>query len=353
MKAIKFVCSAFLCLVGVLPMQARENDAVDAKAIVLHHIRDAYEWHIASWGETEWTLSLPVIVHSPNSGWHCFSSARLLHPEGSSYQGFHIATDGTYEGKIVEQTPDGKLIRPFDISITKTVLSLFINSFITVDMVLYTSRWYKRTSVQSPSPKGFVGFMEWFVTMLENEVVKPCIGREYKKYSPYLLSAFFFILTNNLMGLVPIFPGGGNVTGNIAITLVLALCTFFAVNAFATKEYWKEIFWPDVPLWLKCPVPLIPAIEFFGILTKPFALMIRLFANIMAGHSILLALTSIIFITAGMGLFIHASLSVVSVLFSVFMYAIEVLVAFIQAYVFTMLSAVFIGLSKVEKHSPC
>ena len=353
MKAIRFVCSAFLCLVGVLPMQARENDAVDAKAIVLNHIRDAYEWHIASWGDTEWTLSLPVIVHSPSTGWHCFSSARLLHSEGASYQGFRIATDGAYEGKIVEQTTDGQLIRPFDISITKTVLSLFINSFITVDMVLYTSRWYNRTSAQSPSPKGFVGFMEWLVTMLENEVVKPCIGREYKKYSPYLLSAFFFILTNNLMGLVPIFPGGGNVTGNIAITLVLALCTFFAVNAFATKEYWKEIFWPDVPLWLKCPVPLIPAIEFFGILTKPFALMIRLFANIMAGHSILLALTSIIFITAGMGLFIHASLSVVSVLFSVFMYAIEVLVAFIQAYVFTMLSAVFIGLSKVEKHSPC
>ena len=353
MKAIRFVCSAFLCLVGVLPMQARENDAVDAKTIVLHHIRDAYEWHIASWGDTEWTLSLPVIVHSPSTGWHCFSSARLLHSEGASYQGFRIATDGAYEGKIVEQTTDGQLIRPFDISITKTVLSLFINSFITVDMVLYTSRWYNRTSAQSPSPKGFVGFMEWLVTMLENEVVKPCIGREYKKYSPYLLSAFFFILTNNLMGLVPIFPGGGNVTGNIAITLVLALCTFFAVNAFATKEYWKEIFWPDVPLWLKCPVPLIPAIEFFGILTKPFALMIRLFANIMAGHSILLALTSIIFITAGMGLFIHASLSVVSVLFSVFMYAIEVLVAFIQAYVFTMLSAVFIGLSKVEKHSPC
>ena len=158
------------------------------------------------------------------------------------------------------------------------------------------------------------------------------------------------IFINNIMGLIPVFPGGGNVTGNIAITLVLALCTFIAVNVFGTKEYWKEILWPEVPVFLKCPIPLMPAIELFGIFTKPFALMIRLFANIFAGHSIILALTSIIFVTASMGAAISTSMSIVSVLFSIFMNCVEVLVAFIQAYVFTMLSSVFIGMSRVEPH---
>lgn len=152
------------------------------------------------------------------------------------------------------------------------------------------------------------------------------------------------------MGLIPVFPGGGNVTGNIAVTMILAFCTFLAVNLFGTKEYWKEILWPEVPTWLKVPVPLMPAIELFGIFTKPFALMIRLFANIMAGHSIILALTSIVFVTAGMGAVISTSMTVVSVLFCIFMNCVEVLVAFIQAYVFTMLSAVFIGMARAEGH---
>ena len=165
-----------------------------------------------------------------------------------------------------------------------------------------------------------------------------------------MLTAFFFIFINNIMGLIPVFPGGGNVTGNIAVTLVMALCTFLAVNLFGTKEYWKEILWPEVPTWLKCPLPIMPAIELFGIFTKPFALMIRLFANIMAGHSIILALTSIVFVTASMGPVISGSMTFVSVLFSIFMNCVEVLVAFIQAYVFTMLSAVFIGMSRVEAH---
>ena len=153
------------------------------------------------------------------------------------------------------------------------------------------------------------------------------------------------------MGLIPIFPAGANVTGNIAITLVLAICTFLAVNLFGSKEYWKEIFWPDVPNWLKVPVPLMPVVELFGVFTKPFALMIRLFANIMAGHSVILALTSLIFVTVSMGAAINGTMTVVAVLFGIFMNLLELLVAFIQAYVFTMLSAVFIGLARVE-HDP-
>lgn len=150
------------------------------------------------------------------------------------------------------------------------------------------------------------------------------------------------------MGLIPLFPGGANVTGNIAITFVLALCTFVAVNCFGTRHYWKDIFWPDVPLWLKVPLPIMPVIELFGIFTKPFALMIRLFANMMAGHMAMLVLSCLIFITASMGPVLNGSMTLASVLFNIFMNALELLVAFIQAYVFTMLSAVFIGMAQQE-----
>jgi F-type H+-transporting ATPase subunit a len=153
------------------------------------------------------------------------------------------------------------------------------------------------------------------------------------------------------MGLIPIFPFGANLTGNISVTLVLALFTYLITNIFGTKEYYKEIFWPEVPVFLKAPLPLMPLIEIIGTLTKPIALMIRLFANIFAGHMIILVLMSLIFIFAGlMGVAVGAGVSVVSVAFSVFMYFLELLVAFIQAYVFTMLSAIFIGMSQVEHH---
>ena len=353
MKRLIYIFGMFFCLMLAMPIKAsnhQEAGEVDAKEIVFHHIQDSYEWHITSWGDKHFTISLPIIVYSGETGWHCFSSSHLLHAENEMYEGFKIATTGNHEGKVVEITPDGEEVRPFDISITKTVLSLFINCLVVIGIILYTARWYKKSTPESPAPKGFTGFMEMFIMMIEEDVIKSCIGKDYKKYSPYLLTAFFFIFTNNIMGLIPVFPGGGNVTGNIAITFVLALCTFIAVNVFGTKEYWKEILWPEVPTWLKCPIPIMPAIELFGIFTKPFALMIRLFANIMAGHSIILALTSIVFVTASMGAVISTSMSIVSVLFSIFMNCVEILVAFIQAYVFTMLSAVFIGMSRVESH---
>lgn len=336
-----------------LPIKAnehREEGKVDAKEIVFHHVQDAYEWHITSWRDKHVSISLPIIVYSGETGWHCFSSSHLLHTEEETYEGFKIATEGDYEGKVVEVKANGEEVRPFDISITKTVLSLFINCIVVIGIILYTARYYKKQTPESLAPKGFIGFMEMFIMMVEEDVIKSCIGKDYKKYSPYLLTAFFFIFINNVMGLIPVFPGGGNVTGNIAITMVLALCTLIAVNVFGTEEYWKEILWPDVPMFLKCPIPLMPVIEIFGIFTKPFALTIRLFANIFAGHSIILALTSIIFVTASMGTAICTSMSIVSVLFSIFMNSVEVLVAFIQAYVFTMLSAVFIGMSRVEGH---
>jgi F-type H+-transporting ATPase subunit a len=184
-----------------------------------------------------------------------------------------------------------------------------------------------------------------------DDVIKPIVGKDYRKFAPYLLTVFFFIFINNLLGLIPIFPGGANVTGNIAITLVLAVITFLITNIYGTKEYWKEIFWPDVPTWLKIPVPLMPLIEIIGIITKPFALMVRLFANMLAGHMIVLVLISLIFIfTMMMGAIAGGVVALVSVLFSVFMLLIDVLVCFIQAYVFTMLSAIFISMARIEPH---
>lgn len=327
--------------------QEEQGEDVNAGEIVMEHISDSYEWHITKIGGTDIVIPLPVILYSHNSGWHVFSSHHL-YPAGKEHEGFRIATEGDHEGKIVETNANGEEVRPIDISITKTVLALLINCLILVLIILGCARWYRNKKPEDPAPKGFVGFMEMFIMMVENDVIKACIGKEYKRYSPYLLTAFFFIFINNIMGIIPIFPGGANVTGNIAVTFVLALCTFIAVNVFGNKEYWKEILWPEVPTWLKFPVPIMPAIELFGIFTKPFALMIRLFANIMAGHSAILALTSIIFVTVSMGVVVNSLMTGVSFLFIIFMDCMEILVAFIQAYVFTMLSSVFIGLSRQE-----
>lgn len=222
-----------------------------------------------------------------------------------------------------------------------------LNSLLVLWLVMGSARWYRRHKATEQAPKGFVGLFEMLVTEILEGVIEPCVGPRYRKFAPYLLTAFFFILLNNLMGLIPFFPGGANVTGNIAVTFILALATFLAVNIFGSKHYWKDILWPDVPVWLKA-FPLMPLIEFVGIFTKPFALMIRLFANLMAGHAVILSLTCVIFATVSMGAAINGSMTCVSVLFTIFMYCLELLVAFIQAYVFTMLSAVFIGLAQEE-----
>ena len=341
----------FLCLLCFLNGQAESKqesgDVVNVKDIVLGHIGDSYEWHITTIGTTHISIPLPVILYSERMGWTCFLSSELK--EGKEYQGFYISTKEPYEGKICEVV-DGKEIRPIDISITKNVVQLWIVVFLMLWIFLYCSKWYKTRKPSDESPRGLVGFFEMFVMMINDDVIKSSIGeKHYRKYSPYLLTVFFFIFFSNVLGLIPIFPGGANLTGNIAITLFLSICTFLAINLFGNKTYWRDIFWPNVPLWLKAPIPMMPVIEFFGILTKPFALMVRLFANILAGHAIVLSLTCVIFITCSIGIVVGASLSAVSVLMTVFMDCLELLVAFIQAYVFTMLSAVFIGLAHLEE----
>lgn len=327
--------------------ETTEAEEFDVKSMILDHLADSYEWHITTINHKHISIYLPVIIYSKTDGLHIFSSSKFHHGH-EPYKGFQIAHDGQYAGKIVEIDAAGNETRPIDISITKNVLSLMISSLLLILIIMRVAKSYKRNPLESK--KGFVGAMEMFIMSVHDDIIKPSIGKGYERYAPYLLTVFFFILINNLLGLIPIFPGGANVTGNIAITMVLAVLTLLIVNFSGTKEYWKEIFWPDVPTWLKVPLPIMPVIELIGVFTKPFALMIRLFANILAGHSIVLGLVALIFVTVELGSAINASMTAVSVIFTIFIDFVELLVAYIQAYVFTMLSAVFIGLAKIEPH---
>ena len=333
-------------------------DGFSAKEVVLDHIKDAHDWHVTDVinadGQAEpIAIPLPVIVKS-STGWHIFSSSQfehhahdgLRHVKDSApadIQGLAIATEGDNAGKIVE---NGEPV--LDLSITKTVAVMFINVALLLCCILYSAHWYKKRKASDKAPGGFVGFVEMLVMYVVEDIIKPGIGKGYEKYVPYLLTCFFFIFTCNVMGLIPFPPGSGNVTGNIAVTFFLALCTFVVVQFSGSKHYWKDIFWPDVPFLLKCPVPLMPVIEFVGIFTKPFALMIRLFANMMAGHAIAVAMPCIIFLVASMSAGVFFSMSAVSVIMAIFMMCLECLVCFIQAMVFTLLSSVFIGMAKAE-----
>ena len=346
---MKVLRTILILLLAVLPLsvRAQESDEVDLdiQEYLFGHVGDAYEWHITTVNGEPVSIPLPVIVRSRTTGWHCFSSRHL---EEGAYEGFYISNSEKYDGKIVERNAALEEVRPLDLSITKNVLGLMINSLVLVLLVLLAARWYRRHDAVEEAPKGFAGLMEMLITMVEDDIIKACVGPDYKRYSPYLLTAFFFIFINNLMGIVPFFPGGANVTGNIAVTLVLAVCTFLAINLFGNKHYWKEILWPDVPTWLKVPLPLMPLIEIVGMFTKPFSLMVRLFANILAGHCMILGVVAVIFLTAKMGVGLNAGMGVVAILLGVFMDLLELLVAFLQAYVFTMLSAVFIGMSRQQ-----
>lgn len=351
MKFLRYILLFFICTAFAPAVMASEqkDEPVDVKEIVLGHMSDAYEWHITTWNGHHVSIPLPVIVKSEHGGWHVFSSARFHHAPDGIYEGFYLNEEAN--GKIYELLPDGTTVRPWDFSITKNVVQIWITAALMLIIFIGSARWYRSRKSDSAAPKGFVGLIEMFVMTVNDDLIKPSVGeKHYKRFAPYLLTAFFFIFITNLLGLIPIFPGGANVTGNINITFFLAFATLIVVNFSGNREYWKEIFWPPVPAWLKVPVPMMPVIELFGIFTKPFALMVRLFANIMGGHAIILSLTCIIFITAQLGAHISAPLTVVSFALMIFMNCLELLVAFIQAYVFTMLSAVFIGLALPEEH---
>lgn len=327
--------------------QNGEENKLNPKELIFEHLGDAYGWEVPF--DHHHRIPLPIIVWGTD-GLHCFSSAHVTNGETYDDNGhlFCLAPYGSkHEGKVVEIV-DGKEIRPLDFSITKNVAALFISILLVAGLLLWLASYHRKNGFKAPR-KG-LGAIEALVTFIYDGVVKPTLGPEAKRFAPYLITVFFFILAMNLLGLIVIFPGGANLTGNIAVTLVLSVITFLVTNIFANKHYWKEIFWPEVPLWLKFPIPIMQVIEVFGIFTKPAALTVRLFANMMGGHMIVITLTLLIFIFSAISPVVGGATTAVSLLFSIFMLLIDVLVSFIQAYVFTMLSTIFISLAQEHEH---
>ncbi len=346
LNILLILCLSLVSVSVFAEEEKEEEGAFNAKDVIFSHIGDAYEYHITEINGHPIAVPLLVIVRSAERGWFVFGANKVTH--GDTYNGFYIAKGGNYDGKIVEVNSKGEVVRPFDMSITRNVFALLLSCTILILIFVPMSRKYQKDPLSAHS-KGH-NMLEAVILYIEKDVIKPALGENSARFAPYLLTVFFFILLNNLMGLIPIFPFGANLTGNISITMVLAVITYLITNICGTKEYWKEVLWPDVPMFLKAPIPLMPVIEIISTITKPIALMIRLFANIFAGHMIILVLTCLIFIfAASMGIAVAAGVSVISIAFSLFMYCLELLVAFIQAYVFTMLSAIFIGLAQVKE----
>lgn len=317
---------------------------------IIDHIADSHEWHIATFGEKHFSIPLPIIIRSDESGeWHFFSSGNFEHGH-KLYKNFGLGIKGDHKGKIYEVDQAGNFVSyPLDMSITKTVLAILFSSFLMLFIFLSIAKSY--STREGKAPKGMQSALEPLILFIRDDIAKPMIGeKKYKRYLPFLLTVFFFIFLNNLLGLVPWFPGGANVTGNISVTFVLAALVFIITTFSGRKDYWMHIFWtPGVPWWLKAPIPLMPLVEFSGIIVKPFVLMVRLFANILAGHIIVLGFFSLIFIFGGIALSAGYGVSIVSVAFVIFMTVLELLVAFIQAFVFTLLSAIYFG-AAVEEH---
>ena len=322
-----------------------EEEAFDPGKMIIEHVIDAHDWHILSIGDTHVSIPLPIILYS-DSKLDMFSSSKFHHGH-ESYKGYKLELEGENKGKIVNEAT-GEL--PLDLSITKNVASMLISMVLICIIFITVANGYKKR--KGKAPKGIQSFLEPLILFIRDDVVKASIGeKKYEKYLPYLLTLFFFIFFNNLLGLVPFFPGGANLTGNIAVTGVMAVFTFIITTINANKNYWVHIVnTPGVPWWLKIPVPLMPIVEILGVFTKPFVLMIRLFANITAGHIIVLGFMSLIFIFGNMNVVMGYGVSIVSVGFAIFMGLLELLVAFIQAYVFTLLSALYFGMATEESH---
>jgi len=315
---------------------------------IMHHIADSHEWHLFSIGETHVSIPLPIILYTPN-GLDIFMSTALHHVESTTTAEIHGETmavkELTHGGNTYyidshehfHLKGGGTL---YDFSITKNVASMFVSVVLLFAVFLNVAAGYKKN--KGKAPKGIQSFFEPIIIFVRDDIAKANINeKNYERFTPYLLTVFFFIWFNNMLGLM---PGGANLTGNIAVTLVLAILTFVITQINGTGTYWGHIFWtPGVPWWLKTVLPIMPIVEFIGIFTKPFSLMVRLFANITAGHIIILSLFSLIFI------FQSYAVGVVSVAFATFMNFLELFVALLQAYVFTLLTAMYFG-GAVEEH---
>jgi len=334
-----------------------DKKAFDMKEFALHHIGDSHEftlWGGDKEGKSRWVgIYLPVILYTDNGLAAFCSSAFARNDDGTKvvekkghkfvkYHGkiYYAADQANDHGAYVAYDEKHRVAnkRPLDFSVTKNVFSIFVGLVSLLLIFSAVARGYKRNA--GKAPRGIQSFLEPVILFVRDEIAVPNLGRHrYERFMPYLLTVFFFIWFMNMLGLVPFFPGSANVTGNIAVTMVLAVCTFVLILANGNRHYWAHIFNPPVPLWLK---PLMVPVEIIGVFTKPFALMIRLFANITAGHILVLSLLCLPFV------FNASAVAGGSVLFTIFISLIELLVAFIQAFIFTVLSALFIGLAMPE-----
>jgi F-type H+-transporting ATPase subunit a len=305
------------------------EEKLDPAKIIMDHIKDAHEFHFFTAGDFHATIPLPVILYSPQKGFSVFSSARFEHGH-AAYDGYRLE-----DGNIIAE--DGSQV--YDFSLTKNVVQMFIALTILILLMTGIAKKYKNGLGVTSAPKGWQNAIEPVITFVRDDVAKPNLGKKWQKYLPYLLTVFFFILINNIFGLI---PGSANVTGNTAFTAVLGLISAVVILASTNGHFWAHVLWPPgVPILVK--LILIP-VELAGVLIiKPAALIIRLFANMVAGHIIILSFISLIFIFGAMAKVAGWGFSPVSILFTVFIYFIEILVAFIQAFIFTNLTAVFIG----------
>lgn len=329
----------------------QEEIEFNASELINEHIGDSHDFHIADWKGHAISMPLPVILWSKN-GIIAFMSSKFHHDNkgevvveynGEKFVKIHEQIYQINEGEnaviLDNESIPTNASRPLDFSITKNVFSMLMSAIILFLLFSAVARSYKKNK---NAPKGIAGFLEPLVTFVRDDIAVPNIGeKKYARYMPYLLTVFFFVWINNLIGLVPFFPGSSNLTGNIVFTGVLAFITFIITTFSGNKNYWSHILMPPVP---KALYPIMIPVEIIGMLTKPFALMIRLFANITAGHIIILSLVSLIFI------FKTVAIAPVSAMFVLFMSVLELLVAALQAYIFTLLSALFIGQAVAEDH---
>lgn len=345
-----------------------KKEGFNAEEVIFGHILDGHEFHffdiIGKDGSKKPVgLPLPVILYSPQRGLDVFMSSKFHHGhepykgyrlldahflEELKKEGIDIKKEGLYAGQIVPITAEGKIDKSvtfYDLSLTRNVAQMILALTLLVWILISIANRYKKGLGVNSAPRGMQNLMEPIITFVRDEVAKPNLGAKWEKYLPYLLTVFFFILINNIFGLI---PGTANVTGNIAFTLVLGVISFIVILASSKKHYWGHIFNPPgMPLGIK--FILVP-VEVLSLFIKPMALIIRLFANMVAGHIIIICLISLIFIFAGLNQYAGWGTSIFSIGFTVFIYFIEILVAFIQAFIFTMLTAVFVGQAYEGEH---
>jgi len=356
MKSLLVLLFSLLTLVFSSNIQAQENaektnsestheaeNPADFKPgdVIMEHIMDNHDFHFAEVNGKHIAIPLPVIVYSPQRGLATFLSSKFEHGL-STYQGYKLSEKGVIEAVKEDGTID-EAVKVYDFSMTRNVVQMILALALLVFLVIGVANKYKKNGA-NVAPTGFQNALEPVITFIRDEVGKSNLGHKYEKYMPYLLTVFFFVLICNIFGLI---PGSANVTGNIAFTMVLGLISFAVILLSTNSHFWGHIFNPPVPGFVK---PILLIVELLGIFTKPFALIVRLFANMVAGHMIITCLIMMIFIFSKLSIVAGIGFAPVSLGFTIFIYVIEILVAFIQAFIFTNLTAVFIGQSFEGEH---